>query len=158
MLRSKQFPPQKELTSGSTGSRRDRGANNKRLPGTEAAPVAISAPIAAHTPDAHETSNPTRDGEGVPTVVRGNHNTRMKERGVVIPISFIDEAPFRSLAVDEEGLRRLLGYERRSPAAAKSASWAFRSKFGIRTLPGGVYSIAEIKKALETTPERRRNG
>jgi len=66
-----QFPPQKELTSGSTGSRRDRGANSKRLPRTEAPLVGFSAPIAAHTPEAHETSNPTRDGEGVPKVVRG---------------------------------------------------------------------------------------
>jgi len=65
---TKQFPPQKELTSGSTGSRRDRGANSKRLPCTEAA---VSAPIAAHIPEAHETLNPTRDGEGVPKVMRG---------------------------------------------------------------------------------------
>jgi hypothetical protein len=66
-----QFPPQKERASRSTEVRRDRGANNKRLPRTEAAPVAFSAPIAAHTPEAHETLNPTRDGEGVPKVVRG---------------------------------------------------------------------------------------
>ena len=69
MSASKQFPPQKELTSGSTGSRRDRGANSKRLPCTEAPLVGFSAPIAAHTPEAHETSNPTRDGDGVPKIV-----------------------------------------------------------------------------------------
>jgi hypothetical protein len=49
MSASKQFPPQKELTSGSTGSRRDRGAHSKRLPRTEVPLV----------------------DEGVPKVVRG---------------------------------------------------------------------------------------
>ena len=67
---SKHFPPQKELTSGSTRARRDRGANNIRLTVSESAPVAFAAPIADRTPEAHETSNPipTRDGkgEGVP--------------------------------------------------------------------------------------------
>jgi len=64
------FPPQKELASGSTRARRDRGANNIRLTVSESAPVAFAAPIADRTPEAHETSNPipTRDGkgEGVP--------------------------------------------------------------------------------------------
>lgn len=60
------FPSQKELASGSTRTRRDRGANSKRLPVSEAALVAFAAPIADRTPEAHETSNPTRAGEGVP--------------------------------------------------------------------------------------------
>ena len=67
-----QFPSQKELASGSTRTRRDRGANNQRLPVSEAAPAAFAVPIAQHTSEAHETSNPTRDGDGVPTsVLRG---------------------------------------------------------------------------------------
>lgn len=75
---------------------------------------------------------------------------------ITIPVSFINEAPVRALAVGEAGLRKLLGYEGRSEAAARSASYCFRSKFGIRTLPGGVYSIAEIQNALRATPVRRR--
>jgi hypothetical protein len=64
----KQFPVQK------TGApvnepRRDRGANNKRLTRSESAPVAFTAPIAGTQLEAHETSEPTRDGEGVPKVV-----------------------------------------------------------------------------------------
>jgi hypothetical protein len=53
--------------------RRDRGANNKRLPVSEAALVAFAAPIAGAQPEVHETlnPNPTRDGqgEGVPMAV-----------------------------------------------------------------------------------------
>lgn len=70
---TQQFPTRKAIASVATGSRRDRGANNKRLPSTEAALVAFSAPIARHTSEVHETSNPTptRDGQGdgVPTSV-----------------------------------------------------------------------------------------
>jgi hypothetical protein len=75
---------------------------------------------------------------------------------VVIPVVFLNEAPLRALAVDEAGLRKLLGYEGRSESAARSASYCFRSKFGIRTLPGGVYSIAQIQDALKATPVQRR--
>jgi hypothetical protein len=70
-IATQQFPVQK------TGApvnepRRDRGADNKRLPCIEAAPVAFNAPIARHASEVHETSNPTRDGDGVPkSVSRG---------------------------------------------------------------------------------------
>src|SRR6185503_3722845 len=71
---SKQFPPRKAISRVATEARRDRGANSKRLPCSEAAPVAFTAPIAARIPEAHETLKlkPTRDGdgEGVPKVVR----------------------------------------------------------------------------------------
>jgi hypothetical protein len=63
------FPVRKERASRSTESRRDRGANNKRLTCSESALVAFTAPIAGQKPEAHETSEPTRDGEGVPTVL-----------------------------------------------------------------------------------------
>lgn len=65
-----QFPVQ-EAVATAHEPRRDRGANNNRLPCAEAPLAGFSAPIAAHTPEAHETSNPPRDGEGVPKVVRG---------------------------------------------------------------------------------------
>lgn len=65
MTAQKQFPVQK-AGAPANEPRRDRGANNKRLPRTEAAPVAFSAPIAERTPEVHETSKPTRDGQGVP--------------------------------------------------------------------------------------------
>lgn len=64
MTLSHQFPVQK------TGApvnepRRDRGANNKRLPVREAALCAFAVPIAGQFPEAHETSKRTRDGDGV---------------------------------------------------------------------------------------------
>lgn len=68
-IRNHQFPVQKARARANE-PRLDRGANNKRLPCSEAALVAFTAPIVAHTPEAHETLTPTRDGEGVPTVVR----------------------------------------------------------------------------------------
>lgn len=68
MKSPQQFPVQKERASRSTEPRRDRGANNKRLPCTEAALVAFSVPIVERMPEAHETSKPTRDGQGVPMV------------------------------------------------------------------------------------------
>jgi hypothetical protein len=64
-----QFPPQKERASRSTEARRDRGANSNRLPRAEAALVAFSAPIAQHNSEVHETSKPTRGGDGVPKIV-----------------------------------------------------------------------------------------
>ena len=67
----------------------------------------------------------------------------------VIPISFLGEVSTRQLAVDEEGFRRLMGYDKLTPAAARQASWRFRTMFGIRKLPGGVYYIEEIKRALD---------
>ncbi len=70
--RTKQFPSQKERASRSTETRRDRGANNKRLPSIEAEAVSLDALIARYTSKVHETLNPTRDGEGVPkNVPRG---------------------------------------------------------------------------------------
>jgi hypothetical protein len=67
-----QFPVQKERASRSTEPRHDRGANNKRLPRSEAPLVGFTAPIARHASEVHETSNPTRDGDGVPkSVSRG---------------------------------------------------------------------------------------
>lgn len=66
---AKHFPVQKGITSVPTEPRRDRGANNKRLPCSEAALVAFTAPIAGTQPEVHETSEPTRDGKGVPRVV-----------------------------------------------------------------------------------------
>lgn len=63
----KQFPVQK-AGAPANEPRRDRGANNKRLPCTEAAPVAFSVPISERIPEVHKTSKPTRDGEGVPKV------------------------------------------------------------------------------------------
>jgi hypothetical protein len=74
---------------------------------------------------------------------------------ITIPISFLGEVPTGALAVDEAGLRRLLGYEGRAPSTAKDASWRFRQKFGIRTLPGGVYSLEEIHSALRVQPLRK---
>jgi len=68
---------------------------------------------------------------------------------IVVPVSFINEASANVLAVDEAGFRKMMGYDQRSESAAKWASWAFRAKFGIRTLPGGVYYIEEIKRALD---------
>ena len=73
---------------------------------------------------------------------------------IKIPVSFISEAPVKVLAVDEAGFRKMMGYDQRSESAAKSASWAFRSKYGIRTLIGGVYPIADIERAVA---EQRRN-
>jgi hypothetical protein len=64
-----QFPHSKGLASGPSSARRDRGAHSKRLPCAEAALVAFSAPIAQHNSEVHETSNPTRDGDGVPKIV-----------------------------------------------------------------------------------------
>lgn len=64
----KQFPVQKERASRSTEPRRDCGANNKQLPRSGTESVSIAAPIAERIPEVHETLNPTRDGEGVPTV------------------------------------------------------------------------------------------
>ena len=70
-------------------------------------------------------------------------------KSVVVHAALINEAPLHALAVNEEGLYRLLGFDDgRSPEAARQASWRFRRKFNIRTLPGGVYSIAEIKRAV----------
>lgn len=67
-LTQKQFPVQKERASRSTEPRRDRGANSKRLPCTEAALVAFSVPIAERIPEVHKTSKPTCDGQGIPMV------------------------------------------------------------------------------------------
>lgn len=67
-LRTKHFPVQKD-GAPSNEPRRDRGANNKRLPCSEAALVAFAAPIAGTQPKVHEISEPTRDGKGVPKVV-----------------------------------------------------------------------------------------
>lgn len=76
---------------------------------------------------------------------------------ITIPISFLDETPLRRLAVNDEGLLHLLCLnDGRSEQAAKKAAYLFRSVNGIRTLPGGVYSIAEIQNALKATPVRRR--
>jgi len=75
---------------------------------------------------------------------------------ITIPISFLGEVDTRILAVDEEGLRKMLRYDNKTPEAARAASWRFRQKFGIRTLPGQRYSIAEIQHALRPVPERKR--
>lgn len=59
------FPVRKATASVAIEPRRDRGANNQRLPVSEAALVAFAVPIAGQLPEAHETLTPTRDGEGV---------------------------------------------------------------------------------------------
>jgi len=60
------------------------------------------------------------------------------------------------LTVDEHGLRQMLGYDNgRTESAARLASWRFRKQNNIRTLPGGVYSIAEIENALQPVPTRK---
>ena len=74
---TKQFPPRKAPASGVTEARRGDGAHSQSLPCTEAEPVSFSAPIARHTPDAHETPKLTRDGNGVLKVVsRGQLHPR----------------------------------------------------------------------------------
>jgi|GEM_PF-6041756 len=75
---------------------------------------------------------------------------------IVVPVAFIGEAPLQALAVDEEGLRKMLGYDSKAPAAARQASWRFRRTFKIRTLPGRVYSIAEIRKAVNEVSTRKK--
>lgn len=73
-----------------------------------------------------------------------------EDLAITIPISFLDETPLRRLAVNEAGLLHLLCLnDGRSPQAAKKAAYLFRSMYGIKTLPGGVYSIAAIRSALE---------
>jgi hypothetical protein len=66
---TKHFPVRKGLASGLTEPRRDCGAHNKQLPCSGAASVAFTVPIAGTQSEAHETSEPPRDGEGVPRVV-----------------------------------------------------------------------------------------
>ena len=74
---TKHFPPQKAPASGVTEARRDDGAHNQSLPCSEAELVSFTAPIARHTPDAHETPKLTRDGNGVLKVVsRGQLHPR----------------------------------------------------------------------------------
>lgn len=63
---TKQFPVQK---TGAPVNEPRRGANNKRLTCSESELVSFAAPIAGQKPEAHETSEPTRDGEGVPKVL-----------------------------------------------------------------------------------------
>lgn len=67
-----------------------------------------------------------------------------------IPVDFINEAPFNQLAVDEEGLWKLLGLNngKRSIRAMKDASYRFRTLGGVPVLPGGVYPLAAIQKAI----------
>ena len=69
---------------------------------------------------------------------------------MVIPIDFINEAPVEALAVDEEGLCKLLGLNngKRSVRAMKHAAYKFRTIGGVPTLPGGVYPISAIHRAL----------
>lgn len=62
------FPVRKSVATEKE-PRRDRGAHNKRLTCSESEPVSFTAPIAGQKPEAHETLNPTRDGEGVPKVL-----------------------------------------------------------------------------------------
>ena len=63
------FPPRKAPASGVTEARRDDGAHNQSLPCSEAELVSFTAPIARHTPEAHETPKLTRDSDGVLRVV-----------------------------------------------------------------------------------------
>lgn len=62
------FPPQKECSRRSTKARRDRGAYSKRLHVGDAELVSFAVPIAGKQPKAHETVDPTRDGDAVPKV------------------------------------------------------------------------------------------
>lgn len=64
----KRFPVRNAPASGATEPRPIRGAHNKRLPGSEAAPSAITAPIAGRNSEVHEASTPARDGEGAPRI------------------------------------------------------------------------------------------
>ena len=75
---------------------------------------------------------------------------------VTIPVAFLDEAPLRALAVNDEGLLKLLSLDDgRSRSAAMQASWKFRTRHGIRTLPGGTYSIYEIQNALRRAADKQ---
>lgn len=65
-LSTNNFPVQKSRALENE-PRRDCGANSKRLICSESALVAFTVPIADRIPEVHETSKPTRDGEGVPT-------------------------------------------------------------------------------------------
>lgn len=67
MILSRNTFPVRNVVATTTEPRRDRGANSKRLICSESALVAFTVPIAERIPEVHETSKPTRDGEGVPT-------------------------------------------------------------------------------------------
>lgn len=75
---------------------------------------------------------------------------------IKIPITFLAEAPTKALCVDEAGFRRRMGYDTKSPSAAKSASYDFRTRNQIPTLTGGVYPIEAIEAAVRA--EAKRNG
>lgn len=62
-----------------------------------------------------------------------------------IPVHFIASP----LAVNEAALRQMLGLVGKSARAAANASWRFRKKHGIRTLPGGVYPVRAIERAMD---------
>lgn len=78
-------PTQSELASGSTQSRHVPGAYNRGMQPGSAAPFANADFATTGHAEAHETSDPTRDGEGVPTRASGgdpyltlrNHNRTM---------------------------------------------------------------------------------
>ena len=73
-----------------------------------------------------------------------------------VPVMFLGEAPLRALAVNDEGLMKLLSLDDgRSIQAAKKAAYLFRVRHSIRTLPGGVYSIYEIQNALRRAADKQ---
>jgi hypothetical protein len=47
----------------------------------------------------------------------------------------------------------LLGFGKKSPMAARKAVGRFLQKYGIDKEPGGVASIAKVKRALEPKPK-----
>lgn len=66
-----------------------------------------------------------------------------------IPVDFINETPVEQLAVNEEGLFRLLGLnDGRSELAMKKAAYEFRAIGEVPKLPGGVYPLAAIHRAI----------
>ena len=68
---------------------------------------------------------------------------------IVIPVDFIEAVSVQALAVNDDGLIRMLGLDDgRTREAAMLASWRFRSVNNIKTLPGGVYPVAAIKRAM----------
>ncbi len=64
-----------------------------------------------------------------------------------IPVYFIASPA----AVNDSALISMLGLDDgRTPRAAKVAAYKFRRLNNIKTLPGGVYSVRAVERALES--------
>lgn len=71
--------------------------------------------------------------------VGGTGNCRRKR----LSVKFIEVA-----RVDDAGLRTLLGLDGKSPGAAQKQAWRFRSRHGIRRMPGGFYDLGAVRSAI----------